>query len=87
MTVFRPLSDSGLMILPQTFRDVIVEAITYLFMLLFLFFLPFYFLRQFIFYFYLRNFRHNCMPVLGLAQYCYSPRPRPGLTQALLGPH
>ena len=35
---FRPLSDSGLMILPQTFRDVIVEAITYLFMLLFFIF-------------------------------------------------
>ena len=39
--VFRPPSDGGLMILPETFRDVIVEAITYLFMLLLFLFLFF----------------------------------------------
>ena len=82
MTVFRPLSDSGLMILPQTFRDVIVEAITYLFILLFLlFFLLFYFFHG------NWNFRHNCMPVLGLALTQASPGPYPGLTRASLGPH
>ena len=72
--VFRPPSDGGLMILPETFRDVIVEAITYLF---------------FYFYFFHGNwnFRHNCMPVLGLALTQASPGPYPGhrLTQVNTG--
>ena len=61
VALFRPPSDGGLMILPETFCDVIVEAITYLF------FIFLFFKRSARF---KRNFRHNCMPVLGLAQYC-----------------
>ena len=73
--VFRPPSDGGLMILPETFCDVIVEAITHLFFIFLFFFFTFclYCLFAFLFLFFKRsarfkrNFRHNCMPVLGLA--------------------